>query len=294
VSDAFLMPLFNPTPWARTMTLRQGEEFVAPDGTKLTISEDTVLNLPALSERRVAFGVDGNLLPGQQTLDDAAVTTVHAMDLTSDESQFVPLGRNAAEWDLNDSKRGFSSSVRQHCRGIVEDDARHIGGFSLLSCYSRARSERSGNGLAGIYSPAALGMEYDCSDDSLYSLALNNRIEIQSIIGNGHNRDDAILLSLTNSGHSTVVIHIAPGTMFEQQQSSNQVQNLVVKVGITVTVNPGATVDVAISALCGNMNGASPDQEPLSVTPFRIRDGVNLSSQGGLWSFTDGGGSTRM
>jgi hypothetical protein len=167
----------------------------------------------------------------------------------------------------------------------VVDDNRNLGGAQLIAQFSHLRSAR--DNTTAIYTPAALNMTYESRTDSLYHAASNGKVEIQSIIGNGYNRANAITMQVRNPGNQAVRMVVPRGTMVEQQ-TWNGNQNLVVKEDVWIDIQPGQTGTFPLPAFCANASGGSPSNNPMNLTPFVFHDmGGTFRDQGSMWRTTD-------
>ena len=129
----------------------------------------------------------------------------------------------------------FVSEARRVYPNLVVDDTRNLGGAQLLAQFSHLRSAR--DNTTAIYSPAALNMTYESRTDSLYHAANTGKVEIQSIIGNGYNRYNAITMQVHNPGNQAVRMVVPRGTMVEQQTWTGK-QNLVVNDDVWIDIEP--------------------------------------------------------
>ena len=179
----------------------------------------------------------------------------------------------------------FVSEARRVYPNLVVDDTRNLGGAQLLAQFSHLRSAR--DNTTAIYSPAALNMTYESRTDSLYHAANTGKVEIQSIIGNGYNRSNAITMRVHNPGDQAVRMVVPRGTMVEQQTWTGK-QNLVVNDDVWIDIEPGQTGAFPLPAFCANASGGSPSGEPMNLTPFVFNDmGGSFQSQDAMWRTTD-------
>jgi hypothetical protein len=72
--------------------------------------------------------------------------------------------------------------------------------------------------------------------------------------GDGYNCDDALEITVANTGHIPRSAHFPKGRIFEPAGGASVagVQNLVLKDAVTITVAPGFHVTQAVFGYCGN------------------------------------------
>ena len=202
--------------------------------------------------------------------------------------------RVSSEWvdlDKGDSYRRFKEKIRRHVTGV--DDRPWLGGYGVLATMSRKKSEQTGEVAA--YSPAALGLRrtidaIDATD--LYNLVVQGKLAIDSIKGHGHNQADAIQIQVTNLTKEHINLHIAVGTVFEQQDTPD-VQDLVVRRTLEEPVDAGKSRLIKAYGLCMDEDGSSPDGEALLLTPWLLAVEPRLmaddvESQDEIWAVTEG------
>ena len=203
--------------------------------------------------------------------------------------------RASSEWvdlDKGDSYQRFKEKIRRHVRGIA--DRPWLGGYGVLATMSRKKSEQTGEIAA--YSPAALGLRrtidaIDATD--LYNLVVQGKLAIDSINGHGHDEADAIQIQVINRTRERINLHLAVGTVFEQQDAPD-VQDLVVRRPLEQSVEAGKDRLIKAYGLCMDKGGSSPNGEALLLTPWLLAveprmmaDDVN--SQKEVWAATEGG-----
>jgi hypothetical protein len=186
----------------------------------------------------------------------------------------------------------FYSQTQALYPNLTEDNNRFLGGVQLLAQFSHLRSVR--DNTTAIYTPAALNMTYESRTDSLYQAATSGQVNIESVIGNGHDRSNAITMRINNPGQQPLRMVVPQGTMFEQQ-SWNGMQNLVVKEDVWIDIQPGQTGTFPLPAFCANATGGSPNNNPMNITPFTFNDmGGSFRDQQNMWRTTDSHRRVRM
>jgi hypothetical protein len=293
LNRAIVLELRNPTDETHTFHFGEGARVGRSPSTGQQIRASAAINftVPAQSSRWVAFSSTGNLIT-THTIDDIQVIPATEIIATEGNTSIVELPNHWASANLETARNAFDMACREHMEGITEDSQRGIGGYRLMSTFSRLRSERTGR--CGIYSPNALGFEYDESQESLHHHLLNDHLRLVEAYGQGYDRPDAIRLELTNTTTQPIHLRMQPGTAFEQRDKQSNQQNVVLKDEIDVTILPGESTTVTAHGMCANRTGAPPDGH-LLVTPFRLMDANNIMSRRGseqhdLWSRTDTNG----
>ena len=293
MNRAIILELRNPSDETHTFHFREGARVgrSPSTGRQIRAAEATSFTVPAQSSRWVAFSLNGSLVT-THTIDDIQVTSASEIIASEGNTSVVTLPNHWASANLDVARTAFDQACRNHIQGITEDVERGIGGYRLMSTFSRLRSERTGQ--CGIYSPAALGFEYDGSQESLHHHLLNDHLRLVEAYGQGYDQPDAIRLELTNTTTQPIHLRMQPGTAFEQRDKQSNQQNVVLKDEIDVTILPGESTTVTAHGMCANRTGASPDGH-LLVTPFRLMNANNIMSRRGseqhdLWSRTDTNG----
>ncbi len=270
----------NPSPAPQTITVPQG---LLLDENGLRSTEAVTLQLPPMSQREITFDETGKPLT-DGCIQDLTVTTEHDEGTALDEHS-TRRERTRIRNDGSDRPALFVSETRRVYPHLMVDDNRNLGGAQLLAQFSHLRSAR--DNTTAIYSPAALNMTYASRTDSLYHAASTGKVEIESIIGNGHDRANAITVRINNPGQQPVRMVVPQGTMFEQQ-SWNGKHNLVVKEDVWIDIQPGQTGTFPLPAFCANASGGSPSNNPMNLTPFVFHDmGGTFRDQGSMWRTTD-------
>lgn len=233
---------------------------------------------PLVSSGRPIREISSELAP-----DDASI---HGNDGTALRWR-VP-----SEWvrlDKAASYRRFKEKIRVHVRGI--EDRPWLGGHGVLATMSRKKSEQTGEVAA--YSPAALGLRRTTDATDLYNLVVQGKLAIDSIKGQGLNRADSIQIQVTNRTRERINLHLAVGTVFEQQDAPD-VQDLVVRHPLEQSVEAGKDRLIKAYGLCMDKGGSPPNGEALLLTPWLLAveprmmaDDVN--SQKEVWAATEGG-----
>jgi len=271
----------NPSPAPQTITIPQG---LSLDGGRLRSTEAVTLQLPPMSQREITFDENGKpIIEG--CIQDLIVTDEH--------EEGTPLDHHSRRRErtriVHDGRQQrpelFYSQTQALYPNLTEDNNRFLGGVQLLAQFSHLRSVR--DNTTAIYTPAALNMNYESRTDSLYHAASSGKVEIESVIGNGHDRANAITMSINNPGQQPVRMVVPRGTMFEQQ-SWNGMQNLVVKEDVWIDIQPGQTGTFPLPAFCANNTGGSPQNNVMNLTPFVFNDmGGSFNDQQSMWRTTD-------
>jgi hypothetical protein len=270
----------NPSPAPQTITVPQG---LLLDENGLRSTEAVTLQLPPMSQREITFDETGKPLT-DGCIQDLTVTTEHDEGTALDEHS-TRRERTRIRNDGSDRPALFVSETRRVYPHLMVDDNRNLGGAQLLAQFSHLRSAR--DNTTAIYSPAALNMTYASRTDSLYHAASTGKVEIESIIGNGYNRSNAITMRVRNPGNQAVRMVVPRGTMVEQQTWTGK-QNLVVNDDVWIDIEPGQTGAFPLPAFCANASGGSPSGEPMNLTPFIFNDmGGSFQSQDAMWRTTD-------
>ena len=200
--------------------------------------------------------------------------------------------RVPSEWvrlDKAASYRRFKEKIRAHVRGI--EDRPWLGGHGVLATMSRKKSEQTGEVAA--YSPAALGLRRTTDATDLYNLVVQGKLEIDSIKGQGLNKADAIQIQVTNRTRERINLHLAVGTVFEQQDAPD-VQDLVVRCPLEQSVEAGKDRLIKAYGLCMDKGGSSPSGEAMLLTPWLLAVeprmmAHDVNSQKEVWAATEGG-----
>ena len=270
----------NPSPVPQTITLPQG---LSLDGGRLRSSRPITVEVPPFSVREILFDENGEPMT-EGCIQDLSVTLEH-----EDGTPLDPHANRRERTRITDTSGDrpslFFSQARRVYPNLLVDDARSLGGAQLLAQFSHLRSAR--DNTPAIYSPASLNMTFESRTDSLYHAANTGQVEIQSIVGNGYNRANAVQMQVHNPGQSAVRVVVPQGTMFEQQTWTGK-QNLVVKEDVWIDIQPGQTGNFPLPAFCANSSGGSPSGEPLNLTPFVFHDmGESFRDQDSMWRTTD-------
>ncbi len=294
MNNAIVLELRNPSDEVHTFRFGEGARIgrLPSNGNIVHNAETITFSVPAQSSRWVAFSSTGELIT-PHTIDDIQVTATERIIADEYNTTYVPLPSHWASADLSDARNAFYSACRSNLQGIQERPDLGIGGYTLMATFSRLRSERTGRG--GVYSPTALGFEYDNSGNSLHNHLLNGDLVLHEAYGKGFNHSDSIRLELTNTSDRDIQLHMVAGTAFEQRygHTLNQ-QNVVLRDDVEVTILPGESATITAHGMCANRTGASPDGH-LLVTPFRLMDASTIMGRGGreqndLWARTDTNG----
>jgi len=270
----------NPSPSPQTITLPQG---LSLDGGRLRSIRPVVVQLPPMSMREIQFNENG------MPVNEGCIQDLNVAHENDDGTPIDPHGdrreRTRIRNITGDRPAMFISETRRVYPNLVVDDSRNLGGAQLLAQFSHLRSAR--DNTTAIYSPAALNMTYASRTDSLYHAASTGKVEIESIVGNGYNRSNAITMRVRNPGNQAVRMVVPRGTMVEQQTWTGK-QNLVVNDDVWIDIEPGQTGAFPLPAFCANASGGSPSGEPMNLTPFVFNDmGGSFQSQDAMWRTTD-------
>jgi len=270
----------NPSPSPQTITLPQG---LSLDGGRLRSIRPVVVQLPPMSMREIQFNENG------MPVNEGCIQDLNVAHENDDGTPIDPHGdrreRTRIRNITGDRPAMFVSETRRVYPNLVVDDSRNLGGAQLLAQFSHLRSAR--DNTTAIYSPAALNMTYASRTDSLYHAASTGKVEIESIVGNGYNRSNAITMRVRNPGDQAVRMVVPRGTMVEQQTWTGK-QNLVVNDDVWIDIEPGQTGAFPLPAFCANASGGSPSGEPMNLTPFVFNDmGGSFQSQDAMWRTTD-------
>jgi len=270
----------NPSPTPQTITLPQG---LSLDGGRLRSIRPVVVQLPPMSMREIQFNENG------MPVNEGCIQDLNVAHENDDGTPIDPHGdrreRTRIRNITGDRPAMFVSETRRVYPNLVVDDSRNLGGAQLLAQFSHLRSAR--DNTTAIYSPAALNMTYASRTDSLYHAASTGKVEIESIVGNGYNRSNAITMRVRNPGNQAVRMVVPRGTMVEQQTWTGK-QNLVVNDDVWIDIEPGQTGAFPLPAFCANASGGSPSGEPMNLTPFVFNDmGGSFQSQDAMWRTTD-------
>jgi len=239
--------------------------------------------LPPMSMREIQFNENG------MPVNEGCIQDLNVAHENDDGTPIDPHGdrreRTRIRNITGDRPAMFISETRRVYPNLVVDDSRNLGGAQLLAQFSHLRSAR--DNTTAIYSPAALNMTYASRTDSLYHAASTGKVEIESIVGNGYNRSNAITMRVRNPGNQAVRMVVPRGTMVEQQTWTGK-QNLVVNDDVWIDIEPGQTGAFPLPAFCANASGGSPSGEPMNLTPFVFNDmGGSFQSQDAMWRTTD-------
>jgi hypothetical protein len=270
----------NPSPAPQTITVPQG---LLLNGNGLRSTEPVTLQLPPMSQREITFDETGKpIIDG--CIQDLTVTAEHDEDTPLDQFS-TRRERTRIRNDGSDRPTLFYAQAKRLYPTLAEDHGRFVGGHQLLAQFSHLRSSR--DNTTAIYTPAALNMTYESRTDSLYHAATSGQVNIESVIGNGHDRANAITMRINNPGTQPVRMVVPQGTMFEQQ-SWNGMQNLVVKEDVWIDIQPGQTGTFPLPAFCANSSGSSPRNNRMNLTPFVFHDmGGTFKDQDTMWRTTD-------
>ncbi|MCH1540943.1 MAG: hypothetical protein L7S56_05880 [Candidatus Poseidonia sp.] len=277
----------NPTPVAQTITLPQGMPL---DGGRLRSAEAITVQVPPMSVREILYDEEGKPVV-EGCIQDLSVTIEldEGTPIDPHSSQRV---RTQIRDFSGDRTAVFYNETRRVYPNLVVNDQRSLGGAQLLAQFSHLRSQR--DNTSAIYSPAALNMAFESRTDSLYHAASQGRIEIQSIVGDGYNRNDAINMRVHNPTSEAVRLLVPQGTMVEQQ-TWNGNQNLVVKEDVWIDIQPGQTGSFPLPAFCANASAGSPNNDLMNLTPFIFNDmGQSFRDQDSMWRTTDSRRGVRM
>ena len=270
----------NPSPSPQTITLPQG---LSLDGGRLRSTRPVVVQVPPMSMREILFNENG------EPVNEGCIQDLNVAHENDDGTPIDPHSNRSERTRIRnitgDRSVMFVSEARRVYPNLVVDDTRNLGGAQLLAQFSHLRSAR--DNTTAIYSPAALNMTYESRTDSLYHAANTGKVEIQSIIGNGYNRSNAITMRVHNPGNQAVRMVVPRGTMVEQQTWTGK-QNLVVNDDVWIDIEPGQSGAFPLPAFCANASGGSPSGEPMNLTPFVFNDmGGSFQSQDAMWRTTD-------
>ena len=270
----------NPTPVAQTITIPRG---MILDGSRLRTAEAITVEVPPMSVREVVYDESG-MPVSEGCIQDLTVNIVNDEGTTIDPHS-SRRERTTIANPSGDHRQLYVERAREVFPNLVVDDNRCIGGAQLMAQFSHLRSQR--DNTTAIYSPAALNMAFDTRTDGLYHAASTGMVTIESIVGSGHDRANAITMRIANPGQNVVRVVVPQGTMFEQQAWTGK-QNLVVKEDVWIDIQPGQTGNFPLPAFCANASAGSPNGNPMNLTPFVFHDmGGTFIDQGTLWRTTD-------
>ncbi|PDH27267.1 MAG: hypothetical protein CND85_01520 [Marine Group II euryarchaeote MED-G33] len=291
MNNAIVLELRNPSDEVHTFRFGEGARIgrLPSNGNIVHNAETITFSVPAQSSRWVAFSSTGELVT-PHSIDDIQATTTNRIIADEGNTTYVPLPAHWVTANLEDARDAFTHACRSSIQGVHEDHNLGIGGYALMATFSRLRSERTGQ--CGVYSPNALGFEYDNNNDSLHNHLLNGNLVMDEAYGSGFDSSDSIRLELSNTTDRNIRLCMAPGTAFEQRDrhAQNQ-QNVVLRDEVEVTILPGESATITAHGMCANRTGASPDGH-LLATPFRLMNASNFMGREGreqsdLWARTD-------
>lgn len=295
MNNALIIELRNPSDETHIFRFDAGARVGRmPSNGNIVMSANAIsFSVPGRSSRWVGFTHTGELVT-PQSIDDIYSTETDCIVAEEGNTTHVSLPNNWATADLPVARRAFYEASKNHIHGIYDEPERGLGGYRLMATFSRLKSERTGQ--CAIYSPNALGFDYDNSVNGLHHHLVNGNLTLDEAYGRGYNCADSIRLELTNNTDRDIELSMAPGTAFEQvDQMSNQ-QNVVLRDEIEVTILPGDTATITAHGMCANQSGGSPNGA-LLATPFRLMDASNIMNRSGdaqrdLWARTDTTGTT--
>lgn len=90
-------------------------------------------------------------------------------------------------------------------------------------------------------------------------------------------------ITLQNPGLRAIDVVVPSGMLFEVQNPTLRVQNLLVSKDYPLTVPARSTITVQIDCFCANKPYYPPQNTPMNVTPFLVR--ANLNSQEATWEY---------
>ncbi len=290
MNNALVLELRNPSDETHIFRFDAGARVGRmPSNGNIVLSAEAVsFSVHGQSSRWVAFTHTGELAT-PQSIDDIYSTETDCIVAGEDNTTHVPLPNNWATAPLNEARRAFYGASREHIQGIHDEPDRGLGGYRLMATFSRLKSERTGQ--CAIYSPNALGFDYDNSVNGLHHHLVNGNLTLDEAYGQGYDHADSIRLELTNNTEGKIRLCMAPGTAFEQVDQMSSQQNVVLRDEIEVTILPGDTATITAHGMCANSSGGSPNGE-LLATPFRLMGASNIMNRDGnaqddLWARTD-------
>ena len=295
MNNAIVLELRNPSDEVHTFRFGEGARIgrLPSNGNIVHNAETITFSVPAQSSRWVAFSHTGELVT-PQSIDDINSTETNCIVAEEGNTTHVPLPNHWATATLDVARRAFYDASRNHIQGIYDEPERGLGGYRLMATFSRLKSERTGQ--CAIYSPNALGFDYDNSTNGLHHHLVNGNLTMDEAYGRGYDCADSIRLELTNNTNRDIRLCMAPGTAFEQVDQMSSQQNVVLRDEIEVTILPGNTATITAHGMCVNQSGGPPNGR-LLATPFRLMGASNImnrseSAQRDLWARTDTTGTT--
>ena len=193
---------------------------------------------------------------------------------------------SSVRWPVDlteEDHQGFRHAVRRRITGIEEGQG--LGGYGCLATMSQKKSAQTDT--PAVYSPPALGLQRVQELDTLFDLVVQQKIAIVSIIGHGHNSKDSIRVEVRNETTRPVRFSIPAHTVFEQESSEPEAQDLLLKDPVKAVLSPNETKLIKAYGLCMDRDRDSPSGQALLLTPW-VLSSVRMAGQDELWRMTEG------
>ena len=193
-------------------------------------------------------------------------------------------GRHAFHWPIRRADgmghQAFRRAVRRHVTDI--EGGQGLGGYGCLATMSQKKSTHTKT--RAIYSPAALGLERVQGQDTLFDLVLQQKIAVVSISGHGYDKADSIRMKIKNTTAQHVRLFVPARTVFEQEATDPNAQDLMLRDPVEQRLTPGKTSSIEAHGLCMDEGRKEPDGETLLLTPWILS--IEVATQDELWHIT--------
>jgi hypothetical protein len=277
----------NPSPVPQTITIPKGKTL----GNSGVVSRESItVQVPPRSMREIKYDEFGNPI-SEGCIQDLIIAEIHQqntpLDVLTNRKESTLIGHVSG-----DHRDYYYDKALELYPQLEIDNNKCIGGAQLLAQFSHLRSVRENT--TAMYSPAALNMTFSSRTDSLYHAAKTGQVFIENIVGNGHNRVDAIQMDIHNPSSEVIKMIVPKGAMFEQV-TWNGYQNLVVNDDVWIEIQPGQTGNFSLPAYCANAGAHSPSNNRMNLTPFVFQDmGGTFNDQNSMWRTTDSERNVRL
>ena len=170
----------------------------------------------------------------------------------------------------------------------IPDGRSGVGGRTLIRSCALERMGYHGGELPSDIKdidPKTMGFIEEKSPNSLPMLVMANKIEVISAVGGPGNNSLAVNLMLKNNTDEEIVVEVPAGSLFEVIDPKAAVQNLATAGGMSIRMGPRSTRSVMINAFCANHYFASPSNQPVRPTIFKMENPGR--SQSDVWDDLD-------
>jgi hypothetical protein len=175
----------------------------------------------------------------------------------------------------------------------IPDGTNGVGGRTLIRTCALERDGYHGgehpHDIKDI-SPETMGFVEERSQNSLPMMVMANKVRVISAIG-GHSQGHpglTVNLLLENKTDEEITVEVPAGSLFEVIDPKAAVQNLATAGGMSIKIGPRSTRGTIINAFCANHHFASPNNNPVRPTIFKMKNPGR--SQGEVWNDLDNRG----